>query len=213
MASVETPPVPEPEPVVETPVPEPEPEEAPPTEVEKAVEEPPPEVKTPAAPLDYLALAEVVLRFLLFASALVAVVVIVTSKQTKNSRDAKFNYSPALIYFVAALSVAGLYSFITTLLSFYALLKPGCCPQLLSHFVIVDVILLGIVAAATGSAGSIAYTGLKGNSHLGWGKVCDVYDKFCTYVGASVAVSLFASVVLALLVLLSLHSLSKKVPK
>ncbi|KAL1536270.1 CASP-like protein in26 [Salvia divinorum] len=176
--------------------------------------EPPPEGKTPAAPVNYLALAEVVLRFLLFASAVVAVVVIVTSKETVlNSRDAKFNYSPALIYFVAALSVAGLYSIITTLLSFYTLLKPGFCPQLLSHFLIVDVLLLGIVSAATGSAGAIAYTGLKGNSHLGWGKVCNVYDKFCTYVGASVAVSLFASIVLALLVLLSLYSISKKIPK
>ncbi|XP_047977008.1 CASP-like protein 1 [Salvia hispanica] len=200
-SSTETPPVPEPEPVVEAPV-----EEVPPSE-------PPPEVKAPAAPVNYLSVAEVVLRFLLFASAVVAVVVIVSSKETVNSRDAKFNYSPALIYFVAALSVAGLYSIITTLSSFYTLLKPGFCPQLLSHFLIVDVLLLGIVSAATGSAGAIAYTGLKGNSHLRWGKVCNVYDKFCTYVGASVAVSLFASVVLALLVLLSLYSISKKIPK
>lgn len=103
MASTETKPVPEPEAVVETPPPPPEPEtvveEAPPsTEVEKAVE-PPPEVKTPveSPPIDYFALADVVLRFLLFASAVVAVVVIVTSKQTKPSGAAKFNYSPAFM--------------------------------------------------------------------------------------------------------------------
>lgn len=96
MASTETPPVPEAEAAIETPVAEPEPE---PEKVEEAppTEEPPPEVKTGAAPIDYVALAEVVLRFLLFASAVVAVVVIVTSKQTSNSRDAKFNYSPALM--------------------------------------------------------------------------------------------------------------------
>lgn len=84
-SSTETPPVPEPEPVVEAPV-----EEVPPSE-------PPPEVKAPAAPVNYLSVAEVVLRFLLFASAVVAVVVIVSSKETVNSRDAKFNYSPALM--------------------------------------------------------------------------------------------------------------------
>ncbi|KAH6788057.1 hypothetical protein C2S52_007609 [Perilla frutescens var. hirtella] len=206
MASAETPTVPEAEAeaVVESTPP-------PPTEVE-----PPPETKTAgdSPSIDYLGLGEVVLRFLLFASAVVAVVVIVTSEQTKNSRPAKFNYSPALIYFVAAVSVLGLYSIITTLFSFYALiLKPGSFPQVLSHFIIVDVLLLGIVSAATGSAGAIAYTGLKGNSHLGWGKVCAVYGKFCRYVGASVAVSLFASVVLAFLVLLSVYSLSKKIPK
>ncbi|KAK6122950.1 hypothetical protein DH2020_043310 [Rehmannia glutinosa] len=218
MASAETL-APEPEKVVETtPAPPTEPEtvvEAPPPEEEK-VAAPPPEVKTPgdAPPIDYFALAEVVLRFLLFASALVAVVVMVTSKQTKNPLPAaKFNHSPAFIYFVAALSVAGLYSIITTLLSFYALLKPGCCPKVLSHFVIFDVLLLGIVAAATGTAGAVAYIGLKGNSHVGWRKICNVYDDFCKHVGASVFVSLFASIVLAFLVLLSVYALSKKIPK
>lgn len=74
--------------------------EAPPPEVEEAVAAPPPEVKTLAdapPPPDYFALAEVVLRFLLFASAVVAVVVIVTSKQTTITGPAKFNHSPAFM--------------------------------------------------------------------------------------------------------------------
>ncbi|KAL3634574.1 hypothetical protein CASFOL_021628 [Castilleja foliolosa] len=190
-------------------------EEIPAAEHEKAVAAPPPEVKAPAdrPPIGYCALAEVVLRFLLFASALVAVVVIVTSKQTIHHVPAKFNHSPAFIYFVAALSVAGLYSIITTLFSFYALLKPGCYPKVLSHFVIFDVVLLGIVSAATGTAGAVGYIGLKGNKHVGWKKICHVYDDFCRHVGASVFVSLFASIVLLFLVLLSVHSLSKKTTK
>ncbi|KAG8372989.1 hypothetical protein BUALT_Bualt12G0124400 [Buddleja alternifolia] len=224
MASTGTP-APEPEKAVHAPAPEPETVvEAPPPVVEKAVA-PPPEVKTSgdAPSTNYFALAEVVLRFLLFASAVVAVVVMVTAKQTKQvlipfppfqaSLSAKFDQSPALIYFVAALSVAGLYSITTTLFSFYALLKPGCCPNVLSHFVILDVLLLGIVAAATGAAGAIGYIGLKGNSHVGWRKVCDTYDDFCKHLGASIFVSLFASIVLAFLVLLSIYSLSKKIPK
>lgn len=78
-------------------------------EPEKAAPPPPPEAKTSgdAVPTKYFALLEFVLRFLLFASALVAVLVIVTSKQTKfvpvspfapfpvASREAKFNHSPA----------------------------------------------------------------------------------------------------------------------
>ncbi|XP_073053835.1 CASP-like protein 1 [Primulina eburnea] len=195
-----------------------EPEKAPP---------PPPQMKTSgdAVPTRYFALLEVVLRFLLFASALVAVLVIVTSKQTElvpispfppfplALRDAKFNQSPAYIYFVAALSVTGLYAVISTLLSFYSLLKPGCFTKALSHFVIIDVLLLGIVASATGAAGAVAYIGLKGNSHAGWMKVCNIYDKICRHFGASVALSLFGSIVLVLLVLLSVYALSKKIPK
>ncbi|KAL0376527.1 UNVERIFIED_CONTAM: CASP-like protein 1D1 [Sesamum calycinum] len=169
------------------------------------------------------AAADVVLRFLLFASGVVAVVVMVTSKQTELipipippfliPRPAKFNQSPAFIYFVAALSVAGLYGAITTLISLFALCKPASHPRLLSHFVIFDVLLFGIVAAATGTAGGVGYIGLKGNSHVQWRKICDIYGEFCRHIGASIAVSLFGSVVLALLVLLSIYSLSKRIPK
>ncbi|XP_022848750.1 CASP-like protein 1 [Olea europaea var. sylvestris] len=83
----------------------------------------------------------------------------------------------------------------------------------LSHFVIFDVLLLGIVAAASGAAGGVAYIGLKGNSQCGWRKMCNLYYQFCRYLGASIAVSLISSIVLALLVLLSVYTLSKKIPK
>lgn len=72
-------------------------------------------------------------------------------------------------------------------------------------------LLLGIVASATGAAASVAYIGLKGNTHVGWGKVCNMYGKFCRYLGASIGVSLFSTVLLLLLVLLSVYS--KKIPK
>ncbi|MCD7466874.1 hypothetical protein HAX54_003918 [Datura stramonium] len=194
------------------------PEEDPVAEPEKAV--PPPATR----PTDYFKVADVVLRVLVFSSALVSVVVMSTSKQTEMVpipvppyqalRPAKFNHSPALIYFVAALSVAGFFSIITTLGSLYSLTKPaGCSAKIISHFIVIDVLLLGIVASATGAAASVAYIGLKGNTHVRWGKVCSMYGKFCRYLGASIGVSLFASVMLVLLVLLSVYSLSKKIPK
>jgi hypothetical protein len=65
------------------------------TEYGKEVRPPPPATK------DYFAV-DVALRFLLFASALTAVLVLVTSNQTKEipglgSRKAKFNHSPAFM--------------------------------------------------------------------------------------------------------------------
>ncbi|XAR54594.1 hypothetical protein NMG60_11029804 [Bertholletia excelsa] len=180
-----------------------------------------------ASPPPYLAVLDVVLRFLVFASAVVAVVVMVTSKQEEFVsvqipnvptprtvlRPAKFNHSPAFIYFVAALSTAGLYSIITGLVSLLALAKPGCSTKLFVHIIVLDVLMLGIVAAATASAGAVAYIGLKGNSHVGWSKICNIYDKFCRHIGASVFVALFASVLLAYVVILSAYSLSKRIPK
>ncbi|GER55878.1 CASP-like protein 8 [Striga asiatica] len=169
------------------------------------------------------AVGDLVLRFLLFASCVAAVIVMVTGKQSELipipfppflvSRDAKFNHSPALIYFVAAVSVAGLYAAITTIVSFFVVLKPTSYIKLVSHLVIFDVLVLGIMAAATGAAGAVAYIGLKGNSHVQWRKICDIYDGFCKHIGSSVAVSLFGSVVLTLLIIISVRALSKRIPK
>jgi len=162
---------------------------------------------------------DVTLRVLLFAAALTAVVVAVTSDQTKfivqlgSYREAKFKHSPALVYFVVALSVAGLYSIITTLASLSVMWKPNLSTKFFLHFAFWDVLILGLVASATGTAGGVAYVGLKGNKHVGWVKICNNYDKFCHHLAGSLAVSLFASFVLVLLVWLSVYSLHRRIPK
>ncbi|KAF5202077.1 Casp-like protein 1d1 [Thalictrum thalictroides] len=57
-------------------------------------------------------------------------------------------------------------------------------------------LMVGIVVSATGTAGGVAYTGLKGDSRAGQAKICNVYDKFCLYVGISLGLSLFAYIML-----------------
>ncbi|KAK1430823.1 hypothetical protein QVD17_13860 [Tagetes erecta] len=164
---------------------------------------------------------DVGLRFLLFATALVAVIVMVTSKQSKLVTlvpglsihvVAKFSQSPAYVYFVAALSVACLHSVITGVLSVLVVLKPGGnSTTLQSHFVILDALLLGIVAAATGAAGGVGYIGYKGNSHTQWQKVCNHVGSFCAHFAVSIFLSLISSITLLLLVWLSVYTLSKKI--
>jgi uncharacterized protein (TIGR01569 family) len=74
-------------------------------------------------------------------------------------------------------------------------------------------VILGILASATGTAGSMAYLGLKGNKHTGWNKICNIYDKFCRHIGASVAVGLFGSIVALLLIWISARSIHSRIPK
>ncbi|KAF4356067.1 hypothetical protein G4B88_015347 [Cannabis sativa] len=160
--------------------------------------------------------ADVALRVLLFASTVAAIVVLVTSKQTVRAPlplSAKFNHSPAFIYFLVALSIAGLYSLVTTLGSISVILKPEHSSKFLLYYAIFDVLILGLVASATGTAGGVAYVGLKGNDHVRWQKVCSTFDKFCQHLAGSLAVSLFASVLLVLLIWLSVFSIHKKIPK
>ncbi|XP_045831894.1 CASP-like protein 1D2 [Trifolium pratense] len=169
----------------------------------------------PVAGADYSKF-DLLLRFLLFASSLVAVVVMVTGNQTEYlpvPRPAKFRYSPAFVYFVAAFSVSGLYSILTILASLSAIRKTNLKTKLLLHLIFWDAVILGILASATGTAGSMAYLGLKGNNHTGWNKICNIYDKFCRHVGASIAVGLFGSIVVLLLIWISAHSIHSRVPK
>ncbi|GJW59732.1 CASP-like protein 1 [Tanacetum coccineum] len=124
---------------------------------------------------------DVFLRAVLFATALAGVILMVTAEQTKTfpvapglsiTRTAKFSHSPAYIYFVAAMSVAALYSLVSGLVSVFAFMKPGGnSAKLMFHFVILDALLLGIVASTTGASGGVGYIGLKGNSHSNWNKI------------------------------------------
>ncbi|KAI4345471.1 hypothetical protein L6164_012595 [Bauhinia variegata] len=172
------------------------------------------------APVDYFKF-DVILRFLLFAASVVAIVVMVTSEQTETilfngfplRRPAKFRYSPAFIYFVVAFSVSGLYSLISALASISVIKKPDLKLKFLLHFLFWDALVLGIIATATGAAGGVAYIGLKGNDHVGWQKVCKVYDKYCRHIAGSLAVALFGSVVAVLLIWLSAYSVHSRVPK
>ncbi|XWS39068.1 hypothetical protein CRYUN_Cryun18bG0018400 [Craigia yunnanensis] len=186
----------------------------------------PPKPEAPAAaakcPFNY-SVVDVALRVLLLAATVSSVVVMVTSKQTKLVPvpglptiarvpvPAKFNHSPAFIYFIAALSATGLYSIITILASVLLVLKPIYSKSFLLVFAFLDVVFVGIVASATGAAGGVAYIGLKGNSHVGWTKICNVYGKFCRHIGSSVALALFAAIVLVLLSMMSTFTLYKKI--
>ncbi|KAF8038197.1 hypothetical protein BT93_B0912 [Corymbia citriodora subsp. variegata] len=191
----------------------PDPEAGEPPKGEEAPPEPPVPPPVPAPPVDTCFLIDVALRVLLFAATLTAVVVMVTGNQTKVQVEAKFNNSPALVYFVAALSVAGLYSIISALASISVILTPIFAASFQLFFLISDVVVLGIVASATATAGTVGYIGLKGNTHTNWGKICNVYDIFCQHIGSAAAVSLFAAVVLVFLIALSILSLHKKIPQ
>ncbi|KAL9240868.1 hypothetical protein vseg_015040 [Gypsophila vaccaria] len=168
-------------------------------------------------------IVDVALRFLLLAACIVAVVLMGTSKQTAMIPvpgvpgltvpiPAKFSNSPAFIYFLVALSTAGLYSIVTLITSLSFISKPNIPPKIFLILALHDVLILGVVAAATGTAGGVAYIGLKGNSHVNWGKICNVYDKFCRYLGTSIFFSLFAAVLLVILVILNTLSLYKRIP-
>ncbi|CAA7399948.1 unnamed protein product [Spirodela intermedia] len=170
-------------------------------------------------PVNYFS-ADFSIRLLLFATSLTGLVVLATSKQTERIRtaaapfftvrSAQFDHAPGLIYLMVALAAACGYSVVTLVASATAVRKASPSTKLLLHLIILDAIMAGVVAAATGAGGGVAYIGLKGNSHVNWNKICGVYDTFCRHVASAVGVSLIASIILVLLVILSAYSLYRR---
>ncbi|XP_016647124.1 PREDICTED: LOW QUALITY PROTEIN: CASP-like protein 1D1 [Prunus mume] len=162
------------------------------------------------------------LRSLLIAASVVGVVFMLTSKQSEDWYYEKGNYyatisfkftqSPAFIYYVAALSVAGVYATITTFTSFLDILAPASS-AILVPFALFDVLILGIIASATGTAGSVAYILLRGNDDFSWSDFYYAYSSFCRHLGVSFGVSIFASILLILLLWTSIITLYKTISK
>ncbi|XP_009345800.2 CASP-like protein 1 [Pyrus x bretschneideri] len=161
------------------------------------------------------------LRSLLIAASVIGVVFMLSSKQSEDwytdssqtyyeTLSFKFTQSPAFIYYVAALSLSGLYGLITMFTSFLVILEPASSAVLVL-FAIFDVLILGIIASATGTAGSVAYILLRGNEDFTWSDSCYAYNKFCRHLGVSFGVSLVASILLVLLLWTSVITLYKRI--
>ncbi|KAI3804633.1 hypothetical protein L1987_26331 [Smallanthus sonchifolius] len=160
------------------------------------------------------------LRAVVFVCGLAAVIVMVTSKQSKMipispvmsiPLDANWNQSPAYIYYVVAFSVACLYNIITCVLSVLTLKKTGDSTKLQFHLAILDSLLLGIVSSALGAELALAYIGLKGNPHSFWKEICNAYGSFCHHLSASTTMAIVSIIALLLLVWHSYYTLSKKI--
>ncbi|CAM0957688.1 unnamed protein product [Alopecurus aequalis] len=163
---------------------------------------------------------ELVLRLLLFAVSLSALVVLVTAKQTVmvpvvltppfrlGPVPAQFKDSPALIYLLVALCITCLYSLLTAACSFKSRGSSGA--KRIFVLILLDVVYAAIMASATGTAGAVAWVGLKGNEHTRWNKICNIYDKFCRHIGTSTFLGLFASILLVLLAVLNAHTLYRR---
>uniref|UniRef100_A0A0C9S889 CASP-like protein n=1 Tax=Wollemia nobilis TaxID=56998 RepID=A0A0C9S889_9CONI len=164
---------------------------------------------------------EFVLRAAAMGATLAAAIVMVTSKQTvlvpvpvfSNSPPillplpSKYHYSPAFVYFVVANAVACGYALLSIIIITCKL--KGSVSSVFSAWLlsITDLVMVALVLSGASAATAIGYVGWKGNSHLNWGKVCNIYDTFCIRVAAAVVVSFIGIIVFIVLILMSVSTL------
>jgi len=62
--------------------------------------------------------------------------------------------------------------------------------------------MVALLFSGNGAAAAVGVLGYKGNSHVNWKRVCNVFEKFCDQMAASIGVSLIGSLAFLLLVII-----------
>ncbi|KAM3329626.1 hypothetical protein ACQJBY_026581 [Aegilops geniculata] len=144
------------------------------------------------------------LRIATAAAAGVAAIVMATSHKTTTvfgvQVQAKFQYTPSFVFFVAANVVACAYSLLAVLL-------PPASPAA-RHVLVADAVLGMVLTGAAAAAAAISALGKNGNSHAGWQPICGLVPTFCDHVTGALACGLVAVVLHLLIVLHSIYTMN-----
>ncbi|XP_072986298.1 CASP-like protein 1B2 isoform X2 [Typha latifolia] len=166
-----------------------------------------------------VSLLPVLLRVAAVIATVVATVVMGLNKQTKTTAvaivgttplyqtfTAKFQQTPAFVYFVIANAIASFYNLLVLLLR--NLFKGKGHNIYVQLF---DMVAMALVATGAAAAASIAELGRNGNLHARWNPICDKFDSFCSHGGMALVASFLGSLLLLILNMLSVVTLCKSV--
>ncbi|ESW26224.1 hypothetical protein PHAVU_003G101200 [Phaseolus vulgaris] len=156
---------------------------------------------------------DMVMRVLAFMLTLVAAIVISADKQTKVvpiqlsdslppfylPLTAKWHQMSAVLYFLVTNAIACTYAALSLVL---ALVNRGKSKGLWTVITVLDAFMVALLFSGNGAAAAVGVLGYKGNSHVNWKRVCNVFEKFCDQMAASIGVSLIGSLAFLLLVII-----------
>ncbi|CAN7027212.1 hypothetical protein BRARA_F03733 [Brassica rapa] len=151
------------------------------------------------------------LRVLAFLATLSAAIVMGLNKETKTfvvgnvgntpikaTFTAKFQHTPAFVYFVVANAMVSFHNLLMIALQLFGGKTELTGFRLLS-IAILDMLNVTLLSAAANAAGFMAEVGKNGNKHARWDKICDRFATYCDH-GAGALIAAFAGVVLMLII-------------
>ncbi|PRQ29857.1 putative casparian strip membrane protein [Rosa chinensis] len=161
------------------------------------------------------------LRLVAFLATLAATLVMALNKETKTlvvatigttpikaTLTAKFQHTPANVFFVVANAMASLHN----LLMIIVQLCGGKFKDKglrLVMMAILDMMTVALLSSGDGAATFMAHLAKKGNSHARWNKICDKFDKFCDHGGGALIASYIGLLLLVVITVLSIIKLLK----
>ncbi|KAL5838992.1 hypothetical protein ACOSQ3_011699 [Xanthoceras sorbifolium] len=151
-----------------------------------------------------------VLRVVALLATASATIVMALNKQTKTlvvatigttsikaTLTAKFQHTPAFVFFVIANAMVSFHNLLMIATSLFAHkfdYKVG-----LAMVAILDMLNVGLISGAVNAALFMAQLGKNGNSHARWDKICDKFEIFCNH-GAGALIASFVGLALMLII-------------
>ncbi|XP_047319185.1 CASP-like protein 1B2 [Impatiens glandulifera] len=159
------------------------------------------------------------LRLICFSATASATLVMALNKQTRTivvatigsspitaTITAKFQHTPAFVFFVIANGIASLHNLLILSITFGNLLSFKIFQAQYLIIAILDMINVALVSGGASAAAFMGELGKNGNKHTMWNKICDKFDTFCDHAGGALIAS-FAG--LLLLIVISALSIAK----
>ncbi|XVF23074.1 hypothetical protein REPUB_Repub13aG0006600 [Reevesia pubescens] len=158
------------------------------------------------------------LRILAFLATAAATLVMLLNKQTKTfvvatigttpikvTLTAKFQHTPAFVFFVIANGLVSFHNLLMIMVELF-LRKFNYKGLRFALIAILDMLNVALVSGGANAAAFMAALGKNGNSHAKWDKICDKFGTFCDRSGGALIASFAA---LALILLISVISILK----
>ncbi|KAF3450182.1 hypothetical protein FNV43_RR06262 [Rhamnella rubrinervis] len=160
-----------------------------------------------------------VVRMVSFLATASATLVMAFSKETKTlvvaniggvpikaTISAKFQHTPAFVFFVIANGMASLHNLLMIMAEVFRDKMFNNRGVHLVMIAILDMMTVALASAGGGAALFMAMLGKNGNSHARWSKICDKFDSYCDRSGGALIASFVG---LVLLLLITVHSIIK----
>ncbi|KAH7841675.1 hypothetical protein Vadar_032925 [Vaccinium darrowii] len=151
------------------------------------------------------------LRVVAFLATLAATIVMAMNKETKTivvavigstpinaTLTAKFQHTPAFVFFVIANAMASFHSLLMLVVECFGN-KFDFKGLRLLLIPILDMMIVALVAAGEGGAVFMGELGRHGNSHARWNKICDKFESFCDH-GAGAFIASFVGLILLMII-------------
>ncbi|XP_062161498.1 CASP-like protein 1B2 [Alnus glutinosa] len=151
------------------------------------------------------------LRLAAFLATASATLVMALNKQTKTlvvatigntplkaTLTAKFQHTPAFVFFVVANGMASVHSLTMIVVEIFGH-KIDYKGLRLAIIAILDMMTVVLASAGDGAATFMAALGKNGNSHARWNKICDKFHTFCDH-GSGALIASFIGLLILLIV-------------